>query len=131
MGRVLVVDDDRRFANRVGRHLRAAGHEVTTAYSSRAALEQMRAQPPDLLVTEVMLEYVLAGSDMLHEMAKVAELRGVPVVVVTALTGAEGLHGRGGEEAVPVDAWLAKPVDMTQVVDVANRFVTPEPVSQS
>jgi signal transduction histidine kinase/CheY-like chemotaxis protein len=53
--RILLVEDEPTVRALAGRILRRAGHDVTTAASPSEALEIPVTQPPDLLVTDVLL----------------------------------------------------------------------------
>jgi two-component system OmpR family response regulator len=55
MAHILVVDDDQPIRELVGMGLRYNHFEVTTVDSGRAALEHVRASPPDLVILDVML----------------------------------------------------------------------------
>jgi two-component system OmpR family response regulator len=52
---VLVVDDEENIAYLVASALRMAGHEVATAATGEAAVEQAKAIAPDVVVLDVML----------------------------------------------------------------------------
>ena len=116
MATVLVVDSDRGFVARLRRGLQAAGHRVATASSASEALHLMREQTPDAVVTEVMIDYVLAGWDLVRAMRADPALCGVPVVITTSLTGAPTHAGEGQADSVDVSAWLAKPVSPAEVL---------------
>ena len=53
--RILVVDDDREFAESIAMRCRGLGFEVETASTPLAAIANMVAHPPDLLCLDVNL----------------------------------------------------------------------------
>ena len=53
--RVLVVDDNADLREYMSRILSAAGHQVRVAIDGLAALEAARAEPPDIIVSDVMM----------------------------------------------------------------------------
>ncbi|HEX5066816.1 MAG TPA: PAS domain S-box protein [Myxococcota bacterium] len=55
VARILVVDDEALLRGLVARSLESRGHQVVAARSAREALELARSEPPDLLVTDVVL----------------------------------------------------------------------------
>ena len=55
MAHILVVDDDQPIRELVGLGLRYHNFEVAAVASGRAALEQVRLSPPDLVILDVML----------------------------------------------------------------------------
>jgi len=81
--RILVVDDITRNLQVVGTMLRQAGYEITLTTSGAQALDRVRAQPPDLILLDLMMPE-MDGFDFLEELRKHDHWRGIPVIVVTA-----------------------------------------------
>ena len=65
MARILIIEDEQDLAGLVEYNLRAAGFETETAGSGASGLARARAQPPDLVLLDLMLPY-LAGSEVLR-----------------------------------------------------------------
>jgi DNA-binding response OmpR family regulator len=82
MARVLVVDDDDTVANVVVGYLARAGHRATRAADGPAALEAISAEPPDLVVLDLMLPG-LDGLEVCRQVRK--DLPNLPIVMLTAL----------------------------------------------
>ncbi len=112
MAKILVVDDDPDFVRLTRRILQSKGYEVVTAASGQQALAVMRKEKPDLVLLDIMMSYILDGLDVSREMAQDPQLRDVPVIMVTSLTGAraQGVMP-AGSEYIPVDEWIHKPID--------------------
>jgi CheY-like chemotaxis protein len=111
MAKVLVVDDDPDFVKVTTKVLEKAGHQVTSAANGSKALQNMRKDPPDLVLLDIMMSYILDGLDVSREMAEDPQLKDIPVIMVTSLTGVKGSGMFPTDEYVPADQWLAKPVD--------------------
>jgi CheY-like chemotaxis protein len=111
MANVLVVDDDPDFVKVTSKVLEKAGHEVRSAANGAKALQAMRKTHPDIVLLDIMMSYVLDGLDVSREMAEDPELQGIPVILVTSLTGVQGDGLLPTDEYVPVNEWLSKPVD--------------------
>jgi CheY-like chemotaxis protein len=111
MAKVLVVDDDPDFVKVTSKVLEKAGHEVVSAANGAKALQAMRQDPPDVVLLDIMMSYILDGLDVSREMAEDPTLKDVPVIMVTSLTGVKGSGMFPTDEYVPVDEWLSKPVD--------------------
>jgi len=60
---------------------------------------------------DIMMSYILDGLDVSREMAEDAELKDIPVVMVTSLTGARAQASEFAGEYIPVEDWLHKPID--------------------
>jgi chemosensory pili system protein ChpA (sensor histidine kinase/response regulator) len=111
MAKVLVVDDDPDFVKVTTKVLETAGSEVVSAANGAKALQAMRQEPPDVVLLDIMMSYILDGLDVSREMAEDPELKDIPVIMVTSLTGVKGSGAFPTDEYVPVNEWLAKPVD--------------------
>lgn len=111
MAKVLVVDDDPDFVKVSSKVLESAGHEVVSAANGAKALQSMRQDPPDVVLLDIMMSYILDGLDVSREMSEDPALKEIPVIMVTSLTGVKGSGMFPTDEYVPVDEWLSKPVD--------------------
>ncbi len=111
IAKVLVVDDDPDFVKVTSKVLEKAGHEVVSAANGAKALQAMRQDPPDVVLLDIMMAYILDGLDVSREMAEDPSLKDIPVIMVTSLTGVKGSGMLPTDEYVPVDQWLSKPVD--------------------
>jgi DNA-binding response OmpR family regulator len=79
--RILVVDDDPMVAEVVARYLERDGHTVECVGDGEEALRRALADPPDLLVLDLMLPRM----DGLQVCRKLRERWPVPVIMLTAL----------------------------------------------
>jgi DNA-binding response OmpR family regulator len=78
--RVLVVDDDPNVAEVVTRYLEREGYEVETVGDGLVAVDRATADPPDLVVLDLMLP----GIDGLEVCRRLRALAPVPVIMLTA-----------------------------------------------
>jgi DNA-binding response OmpR family regulator len=110
MARVLVVDDDATLAEVVVGYLERAGHVGTHVSDGPAALAAVDAEPPDLMVLDLMLP----GIDGLEVCRQVrASHPQLPVLMLTALNEAED---RIAGLEVGADDYLAKPFSPRELV---------------
>jgi CheY-like chemotaxis protein len=121
MAKVLVVDDDPDFVRVTTKVLEKAGHEVASAANGAKALQAMRKDPPDVVLLDIMMSYILDGLDVSREMSVDPALKGIPIIMVTSLTGVKGSGAFPTDEYVPVDEWLSKPVDPETLLARVNR----------
>jgi DNA-binding response OmpR family regulator len=101
-GRIMVVDDDPTVADVVGRYLVRDGHTVDCVHDGHEALRRMAAQPPDLVVLDLMLP----GIGGLEVCRQLRERWPIPVVMLTAL-GDEADRLAGFE--LGADDYVTKP----------------------
>ena len=77
---VLVAEDDPKQAELARRYLEHEGHAVVVVADGRAALEEIRRNPPDLMVLDVMMPRV-DGLDVCRILRRESDL---PVLMLTA-----------------------------------------------
>jgi Lrp/AsnC family transcriptional regulator for asnA, asnC and gidA len=123
--RVLVVDDDPDFVEIVRLALTAEGLEVSAASSGEDALASMRVSKPELVILDVMMQGILDGLRTVTEIRADSDLRMMPILMVSSITGSEFAKLFPGEESLPVDNFFAKPVEISQLVAEVKRFVRP------
>lgn len=80
---LLVVEDDPAAREMVQRTLEREGWQVVTAENGRVALERVAAQPPALVLLDLMMPE-MDGFEFLHRLRQTPDGRDIPVVVLTA-----------------------------------------------
>ncbi len=78
--RVLIVDDDEKLTALLAEYLGRFGFTVKAAPHPDAGLRALRADPPDILILDVMLP----GMDGFAVCRKVRETSAVPIIMLTA-----------------------------------------------
>ncbi len=109
---MLVVDDIAANVRLLGRILRNAGHEVSTAQSGQEALEKVLSDPPDIVLLDVMMPG-MDGFEVCRRLRANPQTSTLQIVMVTALQETED-RVRALEEGA--DDFLSKPVDSTEVI---------------
>ncbi len=107
---VLVVDDEEVLAELLSAALRYEGWDVVAARDGHAAIRQVRAHDPDVIVLDMMLPDI----DGLEVLRRARQLKPtVPVLFLTARDAVEdrvaGLHAGG-------DDYVTKPFSLEEVV---------------
>ena len=80
--RVLIVEDDHKTADIVRLYLERDGYAVTSVYDGMAALEAARAEPPDLVILDLLLPR-MNGLDVCRRLRSECA---APVIMLTALS---------------------------------------------
>ena len=108
MPRVLLVDDDPAMLRLLEVNFRLEGFTVATAGRGEDALRAIRAEPPDVVVLDLMLPGI-DGLEVHRAMREDPALAAVPVVFLT---------GRAVDDAdAPLGAdFVAKPFDPADLV---------------
>jgi len=103
--RVLVVDDDPWILRMVTATLQKRDYVVDTAREGQQALERASANPPDVIISDVMMP-VMDGWTFVEQLRRDPRLSGIPVIFLTALGKDEA---RIAELGLSPDDFLAKP----------------------
>lgn len=103
--RILVVDDEVRMANSLKTLLSDSGYTVDVAYSGWEALEKLRLEPPDLVITDIKMSEI----DGYEVMRFIKEK--LPQTYVIVITGHANLES--AIEAIHHEAfdYITKPFD--------------------
>jgi CheY-like chemotaxis protein len=112
VSRILVVDDEPDLRYLLRRIFERAGHEVTEANHGAAALDIALAEPPDLVVTDMMMP-VMGGAELITRLRASPVTSGIPILAVTG----------DGQVAGAADTVLAKPAVPDQLVAAANALI--------
>ena len=78
--KILVVDDEKPISDIIKFNLEKEGYEVVVAYDGEAALEQVEAENPDLIILDLMLP----KTDGLEVAKRVRAKHTMPIIMVTA-----------------------------------------------
>ncbi len=109
--KVLVVDDDESNRYMLSRRLESRGYLVVTATNGREAVERARAEAPCLILMDVTLP-VLDGLAATRELKSLPELRGIPVIALTAHSGPED---RDRAREAGCDDYDTKPIEFDRL----------------
>ncbi|MGB9300246.1 MAG: response regulator [Anaerolineae bacterium] len=116
--RILIVDDDPDFVKITKKILESHGYDTDSASNGAEGLKVMRSAPakPDLVLLDIMMDYITDGLDVSNAMQRDPNLRDIPVVMVTSLTGVKSQELFPSDEHVAASAWLSKPVSPDQLL---------------
>ena len=78
--KVLVVEDNEDSRNLLMKQLRAYGHEAAAAANGVEALEQALAQPPDVIVSDILMPQM----DGFEVCRQLREWSLVPIIILSA-----------------------------------------------
>lgn len=83
MARVLIVEDQQALANQLAEKLRSEGYNVQTAGDGEDGLDKIRAEPPDLIVLDIMLPK-LDGLSLCRIVRRDPATAHIPIIMLTA-----------------------------------------------
>ncbi len=121
--KVLIVDDDADFVDLTGAVLSQAGYHVATASDSEQAFRQLGREKPDLVLLDVMMKAPLEGLAISRRMSADRNLQNIPVIMISGIAQTEYAAEFPADIELPIEAWLSKPVDPTQILETVRRIL--------
>lgn len=119
---VLLVEDDERFRERLGRALAARGCDVRTVASAEEALAAASAESPELAVVDLKLP-TGSGLDVVRGLHRID-----PTTKIVVLTGYGSIATALESVRLGATHYLTKPVDADQVLAAfEGREMTQDP----
>ncbi|MBP7867434.1 MAG: response regulator [Acidobacteria bacterium] len=114
MKKILIIDDDADFVEINRTVLEAAGFAVKHAYSGKDGVAAALADPPDLVILDLMMEHWDSGFVAARRIKGDPATAGVPVLMLTGVTRETGmsfdLDSPGEREWIKADMFLSKPL---------------------
>ena len=117
--RVLVVEDNELNLKLFCDLLRAHDFAAEAVRDGREAVARARAVQPDLIIMDIQMPHV-TGYELIVELKADPELRGIPVMAVTAYAGRED------EErirAAGAEAYVSKPISLARFIQAVNALL--------
>jgi CheY-like chemotaxis protein len=126
--RILVIDDEPDERAYLSTLLEDNGYITDTAEDGNEGLQKAKADPPALITLDITMPEK-SGVKFYREIREDAELRKIPIVVVTGVTGLGGnpeeflkfLSTR--KDTPPPDGFIPKPVDQEKLLDLVARLL--------
>jgi len=116
--RILCIEDHPEMIELIRLILGRRGFEVEGAVGGREGLEIIAQNPPDLVLLDLMMPDV-DGWEVYRQIKSKAELKDVPVIIVTAK--ALGIDRVLGLHIAGVDDYIAKPFGPKQLIASVER----------
>jgi CheY-like chemotaxis protein len=116
--KVLVVDDDPAILEICSDLLQTEGYTVMVATNGQQALEQIRTDPPHVVLMDIMMP-VLDGVEACRLVKANPATAEIPVVLMSARTNLT----RQSQELASADALVAKPFDIDHLLNTIHDLV--------
>ena len=112
MPKVLLVEDNEENRDALSRHLRRKGYEVVIAVDGRGGVDVAREETPDLILMDMSLP-VLDGWQATRQLKAAPEMRGIPIIALTA-------HAMAGDRERALEAgcddYDTKPIEFPRLL---------------
>jgi len=114
--RILIVDDNKPFAETLSWVLEGAGDQIETSHNGPCALEIARRFDPDIIFLDIVLP-VVDGYDVCRQLRAQSDK---PDLKIFAQSGYGDTAVEAKRRGACFDAHLVKPLDLRQVVSLVN-----------
>lgn len=116
---VLIAEDEPHLVELLTFILEREGFAAAAVFDGEAAVDRLRAEPPDVMILDLMLPK-LDGYEVLKTVRNDSRLSKLPVLMLTA-KGQD--KDRKVAEDLGVDAFITKPFSNREVVDCVTGLV--------
>ena len=106
---VLIVDDDDVLVKTVTAVLMSR-YTVRTAANGKEALKRVEEQRPDLIVLDVMMDYMSEGFDVARTLRTNPKTKSIPIIMLTGVDQEYNYRMEVDESWVPCDRYLEKSI---------------------
>jgi len=114
--KILVADDNANIRKVVKMGFESLGYAVLTAEDGRRALEQIRAERPDLVILDVMMPEI-NGFDVAAVLKNDPQTMDIPIIILSIV------EDRTRGFRLGVDRYLSKPIDMAALFKEAGALL--------
>jgi two-component system, OmpR family, alkaline phosphatase synthesis response regulator PhoP len=117
--RILIVDDEPNIVTSLQFLMERSGYDVAVARTGQDALDQSEAEPPDLVILDVMLPGI-NGYEVCHRLKTLPGTHAVKVIMLTA-KGREVEIAKGKE--LGADEYVTKPFSTRDLVELVGTML--------
>jgi CheY-like chemotaxis protein len=125
---VLIVDDEPAIVSYLEMILQDNGYATLTAENGREGMEMVRKEKPDLVTLDISMPES-SGTRLYKDLKTDPELKSIPVVIVTGVTGLGGDEHAyekfiSNRRLVPApEGYFPKPIDRDEFVAAVNQLL--------
>ena len=112
MKKILLIEDNEALRDNTAEILSLANYEVSTAENGKVGVEMAMANPPDLIICDIMMP-VLDGYGVFQIISKNLELQHIPFIFLSAKSERTDL--RKGME-MGADDYITKPFSDGEII---------------
>ena len=122
MAKILIIDDDPDIVTAVRLSLESAGHQIVAANSGKEGLEKVKAEHPELIILDVMMETHTEGFQLalkLHSPDPASDLKkfkDIPILMLTAIHSTTPMRYEPDIDYLPVQLFVDKPIDPDDLI---------------
>ena len=123
--RILIVDDDPDFSAAIAKILVGTNYHVDVAGNVQDGMKAIEENMPDLILLDVMMEKYDDGFKMCYDLKHDDRYRGIPVIIITAVTEVTGLKfdPRTDGEYLEAQDYVEKPISAGVLLNKVAKLI--------
>ncbi len=114
--KILVIDDDPIYVKSTKAVLESHGYQVNSAKNGQEGLDKIKQEKPDLVLLDVMMDWVLDGVSVSQEMMDQQDLWDIPIIMITSIRASEYQGVFPQDQYLHINSWLDKPCPPDKLV---------------
>jgi len=119
MKKICIIEDEKQLQLAYKKKLESAGYEVAEYATGVDGLAAMKRQHPDLIILDIMLPGGMNGFDVLKQIQNTADLKSIPVIILTNLDTEAHTAGAIGS----VEYLVKTNVTLEQILEKVQSYV--------
>jgi CheY-like chemotaxis protein len=123
MAKILIVDDDPDFQNATRIVLEKEGHTTISAKSGDEGFQRARADLPDMIILDVMMDSVLDGVSMSQQVYEDEAIQNIPILMVTSIANTDYAELFPTDEYIHIRAFMSKPINPAKLIKQVNKLL--------
>ena len=116
--KILIVDDDRDFAQLLDFDLRKKSYAIAMAHDGEEGLEKARAEKPDLILLDIKMPKV-DGYTFVRRIKKEQDMKDIPIIVLTSYEPMKDMFKLEG-----VNDYFVKSADMNGLLASIEKILS-------
>jgi two-component system cell cycle response regulator DivK len=118
--KVMIIEDNQLNQKIADMIIKQLGHDTIQVLEGKKAVEMVKQEKPDLIILDIKLVDI-SGIDICKEIKSDAQLKNIPVIVVTALSSDEDKKNIVAESGC--DNYIAKPFFPDLFAKTIGRYI--------
>lgn len=118
--KILIIDDNEILSGLYEKIIAGEGYETSVEIKSDNALERIRAEKPDIVLLDIMME-PLSGWEVLEQVRSDPDLHDIPVII---LTGKMMTIEEAVTYGMQIDGFVLKPLEKSMLVTAIRDAIT-------
>ncbi len=120
--RILIVEDEPDTITYLSALFEDAGYDTVAAEDGEQALEQVKANPPDLITLDITMPHT-SGVRFYRDMKESAQWKSIPIIIVTGISADFEKFISTRQQVPPPEGYLSKPIDREQMLSVVKQHL--------